>query len=216
MKIMECGCAEKKENLQIFEPVNMSGELLKVIEDFRFPHHEFPTLHDRDKELEIDRLYHSRSTYVVHFASDGYSILAAARIIAKRHADEKLPIEYGRILEITNPSPDLPVTMVPGQLFTITDTPDVFPVCEIGGLRAAEINHTTEITIRKRYTALNTILQTCYKQIHLRGFNHFFLTCIGTPHMERLYHDRYFFNEVAKIRYGIYNVWKALWRLPER
>jgi hypothetical protein len=68
--------------------------------------------------------------------------------------------------------------------------------------------------LRMRYQAVDTVMKTCSIEVHKRGFKHFFLTCIGTPQMERLYHERYFFNEVAIICYGEDQIWKALWRIP--
>jgi hypothetical protein len=47
------------------------------------------------------------------------------------------------------------------------------------------------------------------------GYKRFFLTCIGTPHRERLCNDIFFFDEIATITYNNSSrPWKALWRRP--
>jgi hypothetical protein len=208
------GTGNKIGNVGLFEPGQISSHILKKVEEFRFPKEDFLSIEERNKEIEFDSLYHDRSVYVLYLSHNNDTILACAKIIYKTNSYEKLPIEFGKTVSITDSSPLIPVNREIGTFFSIKDDAEFLPVCEIGGLRVAGVNPDRGITLRMRYNALDTVMKTCHIEIHKRGFKHFFLTCIGTPHMERLYHNRYSFNEVAKIRYADHLIWKALWKLP--
>lgn len=214
MKTEYGGTGNKTGIVRIYEPAKISIQVLKIVKEFRFPLEDFSSIKDRNKEIELDHQYHDRSVYVLFLSPINETIIACAKIIYKRNALEKLPIEFGETVSITDSSLLIPVKREIGKFFSIKDDPEFLPVCEIGGLRAAPINPDRGITLRMRYKALDTVMKTCHIEIHKRGFKHFFLTCIGTPQMERLYHNRYYFNEVAKISYGDDHIWKALWRLP--
>jgi hypothetical protein len=213
---MEFGGTGNKTPIQVYEPQHISDYLLEKIETFRFPQGIFSSNLDRENEIKIDRIYNNRSVFIIYFSPLSYdTIIACARIIAKNSIDEKLPIEYAKIDKIGNFSSDIPpVILSESQTFKIISEKGTLPVCEIGGLRAAEVNSQTEISLKLRYRALDSVMQECDRQVHDRGFKSFFLTCKGTPQMQRLYHDKYFFNEIAQITYNGKDVWKALWRLP--
>jgi hypothetical protein len=214
MKLEYGGTGNKNEIVRIFEPGQIPSSVLSNVEEFRFPREDFLSINERKKEIDLDSQYHDRSVYALYLSPNNGTILSCAKIIYKRTALEKLPIEFAKIVEITDTSPLIPVNMAIDSFFSIKENPEFFPACEIGGLRVAQINPDLGITMRVRYQSLDAILKICHAEIHKRGFRHFFLTCIGTRHMERLYHDRYYFNEVAKISYGDGQTWKALWRLP--
>jgi hypothetical protein len=199
----------------IFDPGQIPDELLARVEQFRFPCREYPSEETRQNELAIDRSYNDRSVYIVYISPvDRFSIVATARIIAKRNNNEKLPVEFSRVVSISDPVARPAPWQTPGAFFNAAGGEDVFPVCEIGGLRAAETNNEAGITKLLRYQAIDAVMKACSDQVHLRNFSLFFLTCLATPHMERLYKDKYYFNEVAVINYGTEHVWKALWRWP--
>jgi hypothetical protein len=200
--------------VHIVEPWEMTAELLLKLELFRIPPSEFVAPADREKELAYDRQCNHRATYVIYYSKDEQTIIAAARIIAKNTPDEKLPIEWGKITTITDHSKTIPVEMKVGEYFTIQGQSGILPVCEIGGFRAADIDPDKGITMLQRYRAIDTVMHTCSVEVHKRKFHAFFLTCCGSPHMERLY-SKYYFIEAADINYeGSTRTWKALWRWP--
>lgn len=202
--------------IRVFEPGMLPESLQIKIEEFRFPLNEYPSHAEREKELEYDRMYLKRSVYVIYYSPfDLTSFMAVARIIEKRCPEEKLPVEFATVVSTTVDSSTSPKREINGGLFPVDYYDARLPVCEIGGLRAAEIDPAKGITLKARYRAIDEVMKQCDKQVHDRGYKSFFLTCIGTPHMERLYHDKFFFDEVATISFkGSPQTWKALWRRP--
>jgi hypothetical protein len=201
--------------IAIIKPNQMTPELLNRLEQFRLPPVEYSSEAHRDLELKYDREYNSRSIYIICFAQGSTDFIAVLRIIIKKFAAEKLPIEYARVAAITDNTGKVPATMTIGECFAIDAGSDALPVCEIGGLRVAEIDPAKGIDSRLRYHALIAIMNTCISQVCRRRFRAVFLTCVGTQHMERLYHDKVQFNEAAQISYaGSTRLWKALWRRP--
>jgi len=209
------GCANPNP-IQVFEPGMLPESLQKRIEEFRFPLSEYPSPAEREKELEYDRMYLKRSVYVIYYSPiDFTSFIAVARIIEKRTPEEKLPIEFATVVSTTVDSSTSPKRDINGGLFPVDYYDARLPVCEIGGLRAAELDPARGITLTARYRAIDEVMKQCDKQVHDRGYKSFFLTCIGTPQMERLYHDKFFFDEVATINYSnSATIWRALWRTP--
>lgn len=208
------GCTIR-DPIQVFEPGMLPGSLQKRIEEFRFPLCEYPSPAEREKELEYDRMYLKRSVYVIYYSPfDFTSFIAVARIIEKHCPEEKLPIEFSTVVSTTVESPTSPKRNINEGSFPIDYYDNRFPVCEIGGLRAAEIDETKGITAKVRFRALKEVIIACDKYVHKKEFKSYFLSCIGTEHMERLYHDKCFFNEVATISFGKGKTWKALWRNP--
>jgi hypothetical protein len=202
--------------IRVFEPGLLPESLQKRIEEFRFPLSEYPSPAEREKELDYDRMYLKRSVYVIYYSPfDFTSFVAVARIIEKRTPEEKLPVEFATVFSTTVDSKTSPKRDINGGLFPVDYYDNRFPVCEIGGLRAAEIDPAKGITLKARYRAIDEVMKQCDKQVHDRGYKSFFLTCMGTPHMERLYHDKFFFDEVSTITYNnSAQPWKALWRTP--
>ena len=86
------------------------------------------------------------------------------------------------------------------------------PACEIGGLRAAEVNATLGITLRMRYQALDTVMKTAELQAQRSGFQTAFLTCTSSVPMQKLYKDHYGLLALGDVCYGTEQLWKALWR----
>lgn len=209
------GCAIR-DPIRVFEPGMLPESLQKKIEEFRFPLSEYPSPAEREMELEYDRMYLKRSVYVIYYSPfDFTSFIAVARIIEKRNPEEKLPIEFATVVSTTVDSMTSPKRDINGGLFPVDYYDSRFPVCEIGGLRAAEIDPAKGVTAKIRYNALKEILINCDKQIHKRNYKCYFLTCTGTPHMERLY-EKWRFHEVATITYDKEKTWKALWRDPAK
>ena len=99
------------------------------------------------------------------------------------------------------------------ELFDVNRIPNALPSCEIGGLRACECDPKKGITLKQRYLALSTVLHASETEALKCGYRIGFLTCIGTPTLQRLYQDRFGFNEVAEVSYGGSVTWKALCRL---
>ena len=198
----------------VFEPGQISGSLSDHMERFRFPRHEFPVESMRRREIEIDRAYNSRSVFIVYFSPHDYhTLIATARIIIRERPGEKLPIEFGEVVSISENSSTAPVgPLKVGMPIRVSAGPENLPACEIGGLRAAEVDHTSGITLRLRYHALSTVLNTCFEQCIMRHIHVAFLTCIGTPNVLGIYRDRFKFKEIAEINYGSGIQWKALWR----
>lgn len=205
-----------RDPISVFEPGMLPESLQKRIEEFRFPFGDYSSVAEREKELEYDRMYLKRSVYVIYYSPfDLTSFMAVARIIEKRCPEEKLPVEFATVVSTTVDSSTSPKREINGELFPVDYYDNRFPVCEIGGLRAAEIDSAKGITLTARYRAIDEVMKQCDKQVHDRGYKSFFLTCVGTPHMERLYHDKFFFDEVATITYNNSpRPWKALWRRP--
>jgi len=196
--------------IEIYEIGSLSAAMQKKIEDFRFPVCEFASFDEREKELVYDRIYINRSVYIVYNSPlDPATIVAVARIISKRSPEEKLPVEFASVISAVNNT-----KCVAGSSFKTEYFDERFPVCEIGGLRASGLDPEKGITVKLRYRAIDEVMRQCDKQVHDRRYKSFFLTCIGTPHMERLYHDKFLFDEVATISYNGTQNWKALWRMP--
>jgi hypothetical protein len=200
----------------VYEPGQISERLAARIEQFRFPPGEYPLDSDRRKEVEIDRLYDNRSIVIVYLRpADNQTILSTARIIVKNGSRELLPIEYGRVTAASTQSGLLraPVKSLEiGASFSIEEAPGVFPVCEIGGLRAAKTNRAVGITMLDRYAALREVLNTSFNLCFALRFRSAFLTCAGSPNVVGIYRDRYNFREIAEVSYGPGKIWKALWR----
>jgi hypothetical protein len=202
--------------IQVVEPGMLSESLQKRIEAFRFPLCEYSSLAEREKELEYDRYYLKRAAYIIYYSPfDSTSFIAVARIIEKRSPEEKLPVEFATVVSTTVDSQTNQERDIAGAPFPVDYYDNRFPVCEIGGLRAADIDLEKGITAKVRYRAIDEVMKQCDKQVHDRGYKSFFLTCISTPQMERLYHDKFFFDEIATIRYADSPyTHKALWRRP--
>ena len=212
---LPAGCSIHKP-IQVFEPGTLPEFLQRRIEEFRFPLSEYPSPAEREKELEYDRMYLKRSVYVIYYSPiDPTSFLAVARIIEKRAPEEKLPVEFATVVSTTAESATSPERDINGGPFPVDYYDNRFPVCEIGGLRAAEIDEARGITLKARYRAIDEVMKQCGKQVLDRGYKSSFITCIGKPQMERLYHDKFFFDEVAMITYNNSTQhWKAMWRTP--
>lgn len=128
---------------QLFEQGKIAFRTLMEIEEFRFP---FSTPYeDRIQELELDRLYHDRSTYILSY-QDG-KLAGTVRIISKESCEEKLPIEYARLES--------------GEFFQL---PLRNYACEIGGLKIDE-----SLPLKTRYLILNELLTMCANQIVIAG-----------------------------------------------
>lgn len=153
---------------------------------------------------EHDQEYNNRTVYVIVHLND--AIVGVARLIGKFKETDRLPIEYG-IVEAIESGSEVPAILKVGKLLQID--PSVFPVCEIGGLRVSG-----SLGMRLRCRVLDLIMKTCHAESHKRKeFSCFFLTGIDAPHMKKLYTDKVFFNEFARVRYGR-EIWKAFWRTP--
>ena len=185
--------------VMIIEYGAMSPRVRGVLESFRFS-----GLSDehRQRDLLYDLDYNDRSVYVMVLHND--DIGGVARIITKAQDMDMLPIEYGRVIEtVCKTVPAVLKTDVP-----VLIDPSILPVCEIGGLKISE-----SLGMRLKCRVLDLIMKTCHAEIHRRKFTCFFLTSRDSPHMGRLYTDKVFFQEFARIRYGS-EVWRALWRWP--
>jgi hypothetical protein len=214
MKAEHVGSRFQVDPISIFEEGRTPAEILSRFEQFHFPQHEFSSPLAREKEIEIHRRCDYRSSYIVSLSPvDGETILAAARIIAKRSVDEKLPIEYARVTDLLDDPTADPLQLKVGENFSIPGNEKVIPACEIGSLRAADSDPEKGITMRMRHAALDAVVATCGTEVHRRGFHSFFLTCVGTPGLRRLYRENCFFKEAAMITYGSTPL-VALWRYP--
>lgn len=186
--------------VMVIEYGAMSPRVRRVLEAFRFS-----GLSDehRQRELQYDKDYNDRSVYVMVLHND--DIGGVARIIGKTRDMDMLPVEYGKIIE-TSGKTDVPAVLKTDVPVLID--PSILPVCEIGGLKISE-----SLGMRLKCRVLDLVMKTCHAEIHRRKFNCFFLTSRDSPHMGRLYTDKVFFQEFARIRYGS-EVWRALWRWP--
>lgn len=207
------GYRSDNASLHVVDADRMSDDLFSLLERFRFPVDAFDSEEHRKQEIEIDRSYHHRSTYIFSTApGDDSSFVAVMRLIGKMNNQEKLPIEYGHVAAAADNPPDCPLILNAGEPFGIADRPDVYPAGEIGGLRAAEPDPDRGITMRVRYTALDSIMKSSAAETKRRGFRIAFVTCLAKYNMQNAYRERYLFNEAGEIVYGTDDRWKALWR----
>ena len=202
-----------RDTLRIYEPGCIPEGAARLIEDFRFPKQEFSSEEERQREIAIENIYNERSASIVIVSNHNEKqILAFARIISKHSADELLPIEYGMTVSTEETSPDASQWMAVGQPFTICNKFKEMPVCEVGGLRAAEPSIANGISVRERYSALDLLLKMCKSEAYRRKYKAAFLTCSGTPSLVRLYREKLLCEEVGQVQYGNGGIWRALWK----
>lgn len=200
--------------IQVIEPGALTKEMQAKIEEFRFPVDEYSTPELREDELRYDRMYIPRSVYLIYYSPlNSNVLLGVVRIIEKRRLEDKLPIEFATVLSTIVDSRACFVRGTMGTPFSVAFYDPRFPVCEIGGLRAAEIDPTKGITMEARVGALTELIIECDKEVHKRNYTSYFLTCTDKRHMIRLYKDKCHFNEVATILFGK-QLWRVLWRDP--
>jgi hypothetical protein len=205
------GTGNKASPIKVYHPGSLSEFLLSRIENFRFPLEQFSCSIERGKELEIDRQYNLRCIHIVYFSPKGDSIYGVARIISKNSPSEKLPIEFSQVVRTTETAGNSPFIANYNGKLTIKSEETFLPACEISGLKV--ISTQNGISIKERYYALDAIIDECDIQAHQGGFRTFFLSCAGHPQLERLYHDKCYFNTAAEVKYdNSPTLWKALWR----
>lgn len=194
--------------LKKYLPGELPIDLEFAIEEFLFPPDKYTSAINRRTEIQISRKYLMRSTVFVYFVSG--KIFGTWRIIAKDAGCNEIPIEAARIVKITDSAfePFLKV----GELFSANSLPHVLPSCEIGGLRILGFDSGITLDTRQRLNMFLSIKNTCENEGKIKGYATGFLTCMGTPVLQRLYEDKFGFHEFAEVSYGGDQVWKALIR----
>jgi hypothetical protein len=196
--------------LKKYLPGELPVKLEAEIEDFLFPSNKFSSDIVRRMEIHISQQYLSRSTIFVYFFEG--KLIATWRSISKHSANEKLPIEAAKILTITDQTLSIARVLRPGDFFSTGSLPGAMPACEMGGLRVIDPETDPSISHRIRFKALSSILETCESEAFQQGYNSAFLTCMGSPQLEKLYTEKFKFQEFAEVSYGGEQVWKALIR----
>lgn len=195
-------------DLKKFLPGELSTKMEEEIDNFIFPVGNYPSDFVRRTEIQLSKKYLSRSTIFAYYFEE--NIIASCRVISKHYDNQELPIEAASIMKFVERGQIFSDCLSPGDLFSVNPLSNLMPSCEIAGLRCIDTVCNRAINNRIRYQALSSVLYSCQKEVFLQGYNSSFLTCMGSPQLERLYEGKFGFHEFAEMSYGGERIWKGL------
>jgi hypothetical protein len=216
MKMDFCGTGNSLARLEMYRPGEIPTEISEEIKGLYCSSTVSKKV--RDEEINLYNEYKNRQITFVSFSGDYVSRKAAATccLFFKNSRSEKIPIEYAQITKITTASEEIKSLLNNGDRFSVDRFPIKMPAIEIGRLGAAKVSNPNGITLRTRYRAIVSVITAAEKFAIANGIEACFLTCLGSRELQKIYRDKFFFDELAEIKYAYPQEWtgKALWRYP--
>jgi hypothetical protein len=216
MKMEYGGTGNKQAQLVMYRPGEMTGEIIEEIKGLYFS--STVSKEVRDKEIDLYDEYKNRQITFVSYSGNYVfrKAVATCSLFFKKSRSEKIPIEYAQITKITTTSEKIASFLNNSDQFSVDCFPIPMPVIEIGRLGAAKISNENGITFRARYRAIVSVISSAERFAIEQGIEACFLTCLGSRELQKIYRDKFFFEEIAEIKYTEPQVWtgKALWRYP--
>jgi hypothetical protein len=210
------GTGNKQARLEMYRPGEMPPEISEEIKGLYFSSSVSKEV--RDKEIGLYDEYKNRQITFVSFSGD-YAFrkaVATCTLFFKNSRSEKIPIEFAQITKVTVASEEIKSFLNNSDQFSIDRFPVKLPAIEIGRLGAAKVDNEYGITLRTRYRAIVSVISAAERFAIANGIEACFLTCLGSRELQKIYRDKFFFEELAEIKYTEPQVWtgKALWRYP--
>ena len=209
MKMDFCGTGNRKDVLKVYWPGELPPQIEDKVNDLIFPT-SLPA-QVRDKEIQLYDTFKNRQVIFISEAGSCYpqKIVATCRLFFKNNDSEKLPVEFSNIHTITSRESTVHSYLHGFSKFSTDRFPAKLPTVEIGCLRAANIDYGSGISPKVRYRAIISVLTAAERIAVSRGIEACFLTCLGSQDLQKIYKEKFLFEELADITYSDPQKWSG-------